>query len=184
MNSMNSNVTKNRAGAAVGRTWPKAISDIVAVRHRVVGGCSATSDLHMIRNYLQTGKGCNPKQFAMKGFTLLEVMVALTITGMALGGLFGVIAGNKRLAWRSEESLVTTMQTRSMINFSQLNDERGEVFVDFENDELLLSTGYEMEVPVRKTQASRLTLRQYEVLDKFGEPVTVGSYWVELELPE
>ncbi|MEK9648766.1 MAG: type II secretion system protein, partial [Gammaproteobacteria bacterium] len=55
------------------------------------------------------------------GFTLLEVMVALTITGMALGSLFGIIAGNKRLAWRSEESLVKTMQARSLINFSQLN---------------------------------------------------------------
>ncbi|MFT5321665.1 MAG: prepilin-type N-terminal cleavage/methylation domain-containing protein, partial [Pseudohongiellaceae bacterium] len=47
-----------------------------------------------------------------KGFTLLEVLVAMTITGMALGGLFGVIAGNKRLAWSSEESLVETMQAR------------------------------------------------------------------------
>ena len=32
------------------------------------------------------------------GFTLLEVMVAMTITGLALGSLFSVIAGNKRLA--------------------------------------------------------------------------------------
>ena len=67
------------------------------------------------------------------GFTLLEVMVALTITGMALGGLFGVIAGNKRLAWSSEASLVETMQARSMINFAQLNDERGDIFINLEN---------------------------------------------------
>ena len=119
-----------------------------------------------------------------KGFTLLEVMVALTITGMALGGLFGVIAGNKRLAWSSEESLIETMQARSLINFAQLNDEKGEVFIDFENEDLLLDSGYELDIPERKTRASKLALRQYDVVDEFGELITTGTYWVELELPE
>jgi prepilin-type N-terminal cleavage/methylation domain-containing protein len=118
------------------------------------------------------------------GFTLLEVMVALTITGMALGSLFGIIAGNKRLAWRSEESLVKTMQARSLINFSQLNDERGEASVDFENRDLIINSGYELEIPERKTQASRLALREYEVFDEVGELITTGTYWVELELAE
>ena len=118
------------------------------------------------------------------GFTLLEVMVALTITGMALGGLFSVIAGNKRLAWQSEQSLVRTMQARSLINYSQLNDERGEAYVDFENDDLLLEYGYELEVPERKTQATTLALRRYEVFDEYGELITTGTYWVQLDLPE
>ena len=119
-----------------------------------------------------------------KGFTLLEVLVAMTITGMALGGLFGVIAGNKRLAWSSEASLVETMQARSLVNFSQLNDEMGEVYIDFENENLFIDSGYELEVPERKTQASSLALRQYEVIDEYGELITTGTYWVELELPE
>ena len=124
------------------------------------------------------------KSAHQQGFTLLEVMVALTITGMALGGLFGIIAGNKRLAWRSEESLVKTMQARSLINFSQLNDERGEASVDFENRDLIINSGYELEIPERKTQASRLALREYEVFDEVGELITTGTYWVELELAE
>ena len=119
-----------------------------------------------------------------RGFTLLEVLVALTITGMALGSLFGIIAGNKRLAWRSEESLIKTMQARSLINFSQLNDERGEISVDFENRDLVINSGFELEVPERKTQASRLALREYEVFDEVGELITAGTYWVEMELPE
>ena len=119
-----------------------------------------------------------------RGFTLLEVLVALTITGMALGSLFGIIAGNKRLAWRSEESLIKTMQARSLINFSQLNDERGEISVDFENRDLVINSGFELEVPERKTQASRLALREYEVFDEVGELITAGTSWVEMELPE
>ncbi len=118
------------------------------------------------------------------GFTLLEVMVAMTITGMAMGALFGVIAGNKRLAWRAEETLVKTMQARSLINFSQLNDEQGEVYINFENEDLLIDSGYELEVPSRKTQATTGALRQYEVIDEFGELITSGTYWIELDLPE
>lgn len=124
------------------------------------------------------------KSAHQRGFTLLEVLVALTITGMALGGLFGVIAGNKRLAWRSEESLVKTMQARSLINFSQLNDERGEASVDFGNRDLIINFGYELEIPYRKTQASRLALREYEVFDEVGALITTGTYWVELEFAE
>jgi len=124
------------------------------------------------------------KSAHQRGFTLLEVLVALTITGMALGGLFGVIAGNKRLAWRSEESLVKTMQARSLINFSQLNDERGYAAVDFENQDLIINFGYELEISDRKTQASRLALREYEVFDEVGGLITTGTYWVELELAE
>ena len=124
------------------------------------------------------------KSAHQRGFTLLEVLVALTITGMTLGGLFGVIAGNKRLAWRSEESLVKTMQARSLINFSQLNDERGYAAVDFENQDLIINFGYELEISDRKTQASRLALREYEVFDEVGGLITTGTYWVELELAE
>ena len=124
------------------------------------------------------------KANSIQGFTLLEVMVALTITGMALGGLFGVIAGNKRLAWNSEASLVDTMQARSMINYAQLNDERGDVFIDFENNDLVIISGYELEPPERKTQASRLALRQYEVIDDDNVLIALGTYWVELDLAE
>ena len=119
-----------------------------------------------------------------RGFTLLEVMVALTITGIALGSLFGIIAGNKRLAWHSEESLVKTMQARSLINFSQLKDERGDASVDFQNLDLIINSGYELDIPERKTQASRLALREYEMFDEAGELITTGTYWVELELAE
>jgi len=119
-----------------------------------------------------------------RGFTLLEVMVALTITGMALGGLFGVIAGNKKLAWQSEASLARTMQIRALLNYSQLDDERGDIFIDLQNSDLLLSTGMELEPPERKTQASTLALKQYEVVDEFGEVFSTGTHWVKLVLPE
>jgi prepilin-type N-terminal cleavage/methylation domain-containing protein len=118
------------------------------------------------------------------GFTLLEVLVAMTITGLALGGLFGVVAGNKRLAWRSEQALLESMHVRSLINFTQLNNERGELIVDFENTELQLEDGIELEVPERKSMGTTQALRAYEIRDANDEVVASGSYWVIRDLPE
>jgi prepilin-type N-terminal cleavage/methylation domain-containing protein len=118
------------------------------------------------------------------GFTLLEVMVALTITGLALGGLFGVVAGSKRLAFRSERTLLESMQVRSLINFTQLNNERGEIIIDFENTELQLDDDHELEAPERKSMGTTQALRTYEIRDENDEVVASGSYWVILDLPE
>jgi prepilin-type N-terminal cleavage/methylation domain-containing protein len=119
-----------------------------------------------------------------RGFTLLEVMVALTITGLALGGLFGVIGGSKRLAWRAEQALVDAAQARSLINFAQLNDAQGEVFISFENDELDLSAGTMLEMPARKTQPTNQELRAYEITNADGEVIAKGTYWMFPEQPE
>lgn len=116
------------------------------------------------------------------GFTLLEVLVALTVTGLALGGLFSVIAGSKRLAWRAEASLAHSMQVRSLINFAQLNDERGEVFINLANKDLKLVTGEEFEVPDRKTMATVPDLRGFHIDDENGETLASGSYWIQQEV--
>jgi len=47
------------------------------------------------------------------GFTLLEVIVALAITGFLLGGLLTLLAGSKQLSWRSEASLVRAIDARA-----------------------------------------------------------------------
>ena len=60
---------------------------------------------------------------AGSGFTLLEVIVALTITGFVLGSLFTLVAGSKQLSWRSQQSLVRAINARAQINYSLLENE-------------------------------------------------------------
>ena len=118
------------------------------------------------------------------GFTLLEVLVAMTITGLAMGGLYSVIAGNKRLAWRSEEALMLSTQIRSVINAAQLHDERGELVLELQNRELVLLDNAELRRPERQTAASTLALRGYSVVGPKGNVVASGTYWVELDLAQ
>lgn len=120
-----------------------------------------------------------------RGFTLLEVLVALTIAGMALGGLFAVIGGNKRLAWRSEEALVRAVNVRALVNQAQLDDTRGELPPAHVVPDFRIESDIPLEEPQdRALQGTVFKLRGYAVLNAAGDAVAAGSYWVELELPE
>ena len=122
---------------------------------------------------------------SLRGFTLLEVLVALTITGMALGGLFAVIGGNKRLAWRSEDALIRATEVRSLINQAQLDDTRGELLLAVEIEGIELEADIELDAPEeRALLGTTQKLRGYELRDESGAVIASGAYWVEMDLPE
>lgn len=119
-----------------------------------------------------------------RGFTLLEVLVAMTITGFALGALLSVIGGNKRLAWRSEDALVEAGRVRVEINLAQLQDTPGEVPREAAPRDLRTDSDLLLEAPERKTQAMSFALRGYEVRDGSGEVLSHSVYWLQLQRPE
>lgn len=119
-----------------------------------------------------------------RGFTLLEVLVAMTITGFALGALLSVIGGNKRLAWRSEDALVEASRVRVEINLAQLQDTPGEVPREEPPRDLRTDSDQLLETPERKTQPITSALRGYEVRDNSGEVLSRGVYWLQLTRPE
>ena len=116
------------------------------------------------------------------GFTLLEVIVALTITGFVLGGLFSLVAGSKQLSWRTEESLVRAVNARAQINFALLENEFNEVEFIIENDRYEIRPRDILEEPERKTQPLQYTLQAFEIVDDDREEIIVGTRWLELEL--
>ena len=126
----------------------------------------------------------SPPKRLPRGFTLLEVIVALTITGFVLGGLFTLVAGSKRLAWRSEDSLLRAVNARAEINFALLENEFSEVEPILENDRYRIREGEIIEAPLRKTQAIVFTLQEYEIVDEDRDEIIQGTRWLRLELPE
>ena len=126
----------------------------------------------------------NRQKNSQAGFTLLEVIVALTITGFVLGGLFSIVGGSKKLSWRSEESLVQATRVRAAINFALLENEYSNV------EEILQDYSYQIrsldlfEDPERKTQATVHALQAYEVINRERNEVFVGSRWIQLDLPK
>jgi prepilin-type N-terminal cleavage/methylation domain-containing protein len=119
-----------------------------------------------------------------RGFTLLEVIVALTITGFILGGLFSLVAGSKRLSWTSEASLVRAAKLRAATNFALLENEFHDVELILKSYDYESRAGEILEEPLRKTEASTFTLQSYEIRNSERDEVVLGSRWIQLELPK
>lgn len=118
------------------------------------------------------------------GFTLLEVMIALTITGFVLGGLFTLAGGSKQLAWRSQDSLREAIQARAQINFGLLDDEYGELQPVLSDSPFSILSGEMLEPPERKTQATIFALQSFDIHNERSDETLTASRWVRLELPQ
>ena len=117
------------------------------------------------------------------GFTLLEVIVALTITGFILGNLFSLLGGSKQLSWRSEASLIEAIRLRAATNFALLEDDYFDVEPILEDDSYEIRSIDILAEPERKTQPSTFTLEEYEILNSDRDKIITGSRWIQLALP-
>ena len=118
------------------------------------------------------------------GFTLLEVIVALAITGFVLGGLFSLVGGSKQLTWRSQESLTRATQIRAATNFALLQNEFADVEEILEQDAYRVRPGEVLEAPERKTQPTVHQLQAYEIVNSDRDEVIDGVRWIQLDLPQ
>ena len=132
----------------------------------------------------KTNSALRRKCDSQSGFTLLEVVVALAITGFVLGGLFSLVGGSKQLGWRSEESLLRATRLRAAINFALLENEYRNVELILEDESFQIVPKDILEDPERKTQPSIFTLQGFEIVDDDRDEVIAGSRWVQLDLPQ
>ena len=120
---------------------------------------------------------------ASKGFTLLEVMVALTITSLVLGGLFSLAAGSKQLAVRTQSTLQETMAARAQINFALLDNEYRDMEPVINNDRYQVEAQDILPDVLRRTAPMNDLLQSYQVIDRDTDEVIEGVRWLRVELP-
>lgn len=118
------------------------------------------------------------------GFTLLEAIMALTITGFVLGSLFSLVGGSKKLSWRSEESLISATRLRAATNFALLENEYHDVELILEDNSFEIRPLDILEEPERKTQLSRINLQGYEIINTETDEFITGSRWIQQELAQ
>ena len=124
------------------------------------------------------------KTKAEKGFTLLEVIVALAIAGFVLGSLFSLLGGSKQLSWRAEESLVRAAHVRAVTNFALLQNEFRDV------EEILQTNSYDIRSigvladPSRKTEPMINALQGFVIINEERDDEIIGSRWIQLNLPQ
>lgn len=122
--------------------------------------------------------------FSQRGFTLLEVIVALAITGFVLGGLFSLVAGSKQITFRSQDSLVRATRVRAATNFALLEDEYSAVEPILVNQDWRVEALQIIDDPERKTRPMVNALQEYEVINDNRDTVIRGVRWLRRELPQ
>ena len=118
------------------------------------------------------------------GFTLLEVIVALAISGFILGGLFSLLGISKQLSWRSEEHLLHASRIRAISNFALLQNEFRDVEEILRDDNLEIRSLEILDEPLRKTEPMVYALQSYQIIDVSRDEQFAGSRWIQLNLPQ
>jgi prepilin-type N-terminal cleavage/methylation domain-containing protein len=119
-----------------------------------------------------------------KGFTLLEVMIALTIASLVLGGLFSLAAGSKQLAVRTQTTLQETMAARAQINFALLDNEYRDLEPVINNNRYHAQAEDMLPDVLRRTAPMNDLLQSYQIVDRDTDETIDGVRWIRLELPQ
>jgi prepilin-type N-terminal cleavage/methylation domain-containing protein len=115
-----------------------------------------------------------------QGFTLLEVIIALTITGLALGTIFSLSAATKRLAFRAQDSVEQSIYLRAALNAAQA--QRQSEYPDFPAHlNYVINSGDILEKPVRQTAPITYALEAYHISDEDGRELFQSWRWLRLE---
>lgn len=120
------------------------------------------------------------------GFTLLEVLVALTITSLVLGGIFTLAAGSKRLAVSTQGSVRDSAAIRAKINLALIDNQFRDLQLpqSMSENAYLIEIGERPEDPIRRTEPMRDLLQLYNIEYPDQETPLTGTRWIRLELPE
>jgi len=67
---------------------------------------------------------------AIQGFTLLEVLIAVTLTAMVLGNLLALQSQSKRLAFKADNVLQKTINQRAYFNAAWVDSQQDSFYLD------------------------------------------------------
>ena len=125
-------------------------------KKRAINGCTLTS--------------AAAKQ---KGFTLLEVLIAITLTALVLGNLFALQSQSKRLSFKAQTNLHKNINQRAFLNAAWISDRPSDTYLD----ELSQQSDYSVDKPVAlkkpdlETQPLNFSLESFAVVNQQQEMI-------------
>ncbi len=111
---------------------------------------------------------CHPQ----KGFTLLEVLVSITLTSLVLGNLFALQSQSKRLSFKAQTNLVKTINNRAYLNASWISNKEVDTYLaDMSHSQLSTAHKKTLKKPADKQSPEKYFLESFDIVDKNNETI-------------
>ena len=110
---------------------------------------------------------------ANSGFTLLEVLIAVTLTAMVLGSLLALQSQSKRLAFKADAALQKIINQRAYFNAAWVDSRQGSFYLDKLQTDAMYETGNikALKKPEAQSKPLKFHLESFDIVDKHGNPV-------------
>ncbi len=98
-----------------------------------------------------------------QGFTLLEILIAITLAAMVLGSVFVLQSQSKQLVFRSQTKIYESLELRAALNNAHLPNAPKRLTNQFH-----IANAHILEKPEEQSTAIRWQLEQFDLLDQQG----------------
>jgi len=123
---------------------------------------------------------------ACQGFTLLEVLIAVTLTAMVLGSLLALQSQSKRLAFKADAALQKTINQRAYFNAAWVDSRQDSFYLDkLQADEIYSADNAKaLKKPEDQSKPLKFHLESFDIVDQQGDPILSSVRLKDTELPE
>ncbi|MCK5697004.1 MAG: prepilin-type N-terminal cleavage/methylation domain-containing protein [Gammaproteobacteria bacterium] len=105
-----------------------------------------------------------------QGFTLLEVLVSITLTSLVLGNLFALQSQSKRLSFKAQTSMLKTINNRAYLNASWISNRDEDAYLsEISDSQLSISDKNTLKKPVDKIIPEKYSLESFSIVDQNNE---------------
>ncbi len=112
----------------------------------------------------------NYHKVQQKGFTLLEVLVSITLTSLVLGNLFALQSQSKRLSFKAQTNMVKTINNRAYLNASWISNRDEDTYLaEMSDSQLSISHKKTLKKPIDKTTPENYSLESFDIVDQNNE---------------
>ncbi|MCU7940603.1 MAG: prepilin-type N-terminal cleavage/methylation domain-containing protein [gamma proteobacterium symbiont of Bathyaustriella thionipta] len=108
-----------------------------------------------------------------QGFTLLEVMIAITLTALVLGNLFALQSQSKRLSFKAQMNLHKNINQRAYFNAAWINNRRLDSYMDelSRHSDYSVANESELKIPQEQVKPLNFSLESFTIMNHENETV-------------
>ncbi|MDX2504215.1 MAG: prepilin-type N-terminal cleavage/methylation domain-containing protein [Gammaproteobacteria bacterium] len=121
----------------------------------------------------QTARSAGKPFIQQQGFTLLEVLIAITLTALVLGNLLALQSQSKRLSFKAQLNLQKNIEQRSYFNAAWINNRKLDSYMDklSRRSDYSVDNNKTLKKPKTQTSPLNFSLEAFDIVNRENEAV-------------